>query len=130
MVVILTLVTICTHGKQLFCFGKNDAGQCGFFSWGAAGPQKAETIEAKQKAPDQRTPKPADVMEPTRVKLQSESMLSGAGAAASAGKVADKPRMNVAGAAALDKSGVEENCLLQVACGEAHTLALVGEHKL
>jgi alpha-tubulin suppressor-like RCC1 family protein len=100
-----------TRDKALFCWGKNDAGQCGHFSWGPSGAWSAKQVDKifqdhKNKINlDVKTPKPCDVMKPTLVVLPASGQ-------------PEKTKQ--------DESS-RGQCMMQLACGENHTLALIGD---
>jgi len=115
-----------TRDRELYCWGKNDAGQCGHFSWGDTGPLSVKEVAKILGDPEKqhKTPKPADVMEPYRV-FQSNGHEGGKRPAAASGR--GDHSVHSIESAGLNRGMLQEDYPLQVACGENHTLALIGE---
>ena len=115
-----------TRDKELYCWGKNDAGQCGHFSWGDSGPLTVIDVAKILGDPEKKhkTPMPADVMEPYCVFESSDHGSRRLPAVASNRRDQSVHSVENAG---LDRGMMQEQCPLQVACGENHTLALIDD---
>jgi alpha-tubulin suppressor-like RCC1 family protein len=145
-----------TRRKFLYCWGLNESGQCGFFNWGdtcrscsikpskeyCCGPmtpkqleehiyhattpnedgiQSKDTKEYKDKTASK------DVLKPTYVPFPADKAKKPTSVAIKSGST---PRTPVSGAKSGATPRLEEDDegVLQVACGEQHTLALVGKN--